>query len=96
LFSETNLCMSAAAAGSGIPIAGSALNMPLIGQGMLMIPFKIGLLSTQLYSLHAPLLPKPTKGARRFEAWLRTAVQTCQSTILDELSDLEIQVVGRS
>ena len=61
-----------------------------------MVPFKIELLSSQVYSLYAPLLPKPTKAARRFEAWLRTAVQTGQSTILDELSDLGVQVVGRS
>jgi hypothetical protein len=57
--------MSAAAAGSGIAIADSALNMPLIGQGMLMIPFKIGLLSAQLGSVRqmrtSLQLPNPTR-----------------------------------
>ena len=59
--------MSAAAAGSGIPIAGSALNMPLIGQGMLMIPFKIGLLSAQLGAVRqmrtSLRYPNPTLGS---------------------------------
>jgi LysR family glycine cleavage system transcriptional activator/LysR family transcriptional regulator of beta-lactamase len=96
LFNETNLCMSAAAAGSGMAIGDSFLNMPMIRQGMLMIPFKTGLLSAEVYSLYVPLLPEQTKVARRFEDWLRTAVQTYQSTILDELCTLGIKVVGRS
>jgi DNA-binding transcriptional LysR family regulator len=95
LFNETNLCMSAAAAGSGIAIGDSFLHMPLIRQGHLTVPFKVGLLSAQVYSLYSPLLSDPTKAARRFEGWLRSAVKSHQSTILDELAALGIQVVGR-
>ncbi len=96
LFNETNLCMSAAAAGSGIAIGDSFLNMPLIRQGQLTVPFKVGLMSAQTYSLYSPLMREPSKAARRFEVWLRAAVQAYQSTILEELSSLGIRVVGRS
>ena len=95
LFNETNLCMSAAAAGSGIAIGDSFLNMPLIRQGQLTVPFKVGLLSAQTYSLYSPQMPGPSKAARRFEDWLRAAIKTYQSTILRALSPLGIRVVGR-
>lgn len=96
LFNETNLCMSAAASGGGIAIGDSFLNMPLIRQKQLTIPFKVGLLSAQTYSLFSPLIPERSKAARRFEHWLRTAVQAYQSTILDELSLLGIRVIERA
>lgn len=96
LFNETNLCMSAAAAGGGIAIGDSFLNMPMIRQGQLTVPIKVGLLSAQTYSLYVPLMPEQNKAARRFEDWLRTAVRTYQSTILDELAGLGIRVIPRA
>lgn len=96
VFNETNLCMSAAASGVGVAIGDSFLNMPPIRQGQLVVPFKVGLVSTRTYSLYAPLAPDQGKAARRFEHWLRTAVLAYQSTIRDELSGLGIRVVERS
>jgi LysR family glycine cleavage system transcriptional activator/LysR family transcriptional regulator of beta-lactamase len=96
LFNETNLCMSAAASGVGIAIGDSFLNMPLIRQGQLIVPFKAGLVSEQTYALFTPLERGQDKAARRFELWLRQAVSTYQSTILEELSGLGIRVIARS
>lgn len=93
LFNESNLCMSAAASGGGIAIGDSFLHMPLIRQGHLAVPFKTGLLSAQSYALYTPLAPRLSKAARRFEDWLRSAVQAYQSTILGELAGLGIKVV---
>ena len=96
LFNETNLCMSAAASGVGIAIGDSFLNMPLIRQGQLIAPFKAGLVSEQTYALFTPLERGQDKAARRFELWLRQAVSTYQSTILEELSGLGIRVIART
>lgn len=95
LFNETNLCMSAAAAGGGISIGDSFLHMPMIRQGQLMVPIKVGLISAQTYALYTPTRPAQSKAAQRFEDWLRTAIAAYQSTILDELSALGIRVVRR-
>jgi DNA-binding transcriptional LysR family regulator len=84
------------ATGGGIAIGDSFLNMPLIRQGQLTVPIKIGLPSAQTYSLYVPLTPAQSKAARRFEDWLRSAVQAYQSTILDELAGLGIRIVPRA
>jgi LysR family glycine cleavage system transcriptional activator/LysR family transcriptional regulator of beta-lactamase len=70
--------------------------MPLIRQGQLIVPFKAGLVSEQTYALFTPLEPGQDKAARRFELWLRQAVATYQSTILEELSGLGIRVIART
>lgn len=94
VFNETTLCMSVAAAGGGIAIGDSFLCMPLIRQGRLILPFKIGLISAQTYSVFTAATHN--RAAGRFLIWLRAAVAAHQATILDELATLGVRVIQRA
>nr|WP_316656178.1 LysR substrate-binding domain-containing protein [uncultured Gellertiella sp.] len=95
LFSESALCMSAAAAGGGIAIGDTFLTMPFIRQGQLIVPFRAGLVSALTYALFTPQGPTRSKAARRFEQWLRATVSAYQDTMREVLAALDIRVMER-
>ena len=96
LFNETTLCISVAASGGGLAMGDSFLTLPLIRLGEIIVPFKAGLVSAQTYSLFTSHSIVKSKAAHRFEKWLRTAVATYQSTVLEQLALRGIRVVERA
>lgn len=95
LFNETTLGISVAVSGGGLAIGDSLLALPLIRMGELIVPFGIGLVSAQTYSLFSSPGAQRSKAARRFEAWLHAAVSTYQFTVQDQLALRGIRVVER-
>lgn len=94
LFNESTLPISVAVSGGGLAVGDSFLTLPLIRMGDLIVPFKAGLVSAQTYSLFTQ--PHGSKAAARFERWLRTAVETYQATVLDQLGRHGIRVMTRT
>lgn len=96
LFNETTLCISVATSGGGLAMGDSFLTLPLIRLGELIVPFDAGLISTQTYSLFSSPSVVSSKAANRFEYWLRAAVASYQSTVLEQLALRGIRVLCRS
>ncbi|MFO1035089.1 MAG: LysR family transcriptional regulator [Hyphomicrobiales bacterium] len=96
IFNETTLCLSVATSGGGLTIGDSFLTLPAIMAGDLVVPFPAGLLSAQCYSLFTVAGRKPAQAARQFETWLKAAVASYQSSVLDELAKRNIRVVSRA
>ena len=94
LFNESTLPISVAVAGGGLAIGDSFLTLPLITLGKLVVPFKVGLVSDQTYSLFTGTFPA-RKAADRFERWLRGAVEEYQSQVLDVINRHGIVVTNR-
>jgi len=96
IFNETTLCLSVAKSGGGLTIGDSFLALPAILAGDLVVPFPVGLLSAQSYSLYAPATRKPDAAAIKFENWLKGAVDVYQESVLQALTDRNIKVYARS
>ena len=95
LFNESTLPISVAASGGGLAIGDSFLTLPLIQLGELVVPFKVGLISAQTYSLFTAARPA-AKAAIHFERWLRNAVAVYQSTVFQELRRHGIDIIDRA
>ena len=95
LFNETTLCVSVAVSGGGLTIGDSFLTLPLIRFGELIVPFGLGLESAQTYSLFCSESCLRSHAAKRFEQWLRNAVASYQSNVLDQLALRGIRVIAR-
>lgn len=95
LFNETTLCISVAASGGGLAMGDSFLTLPLIRLGELIVPFDVGLVSAQTYSLFASKESARSKAANRFAHWLRSAVAAYQSTVLEQLGLRGIRVIDK-
>ena len=76
-------------------IGDSFLTLPLIQLGELVVPFKVGLISAQTYSLFTAARPA-AKAAIHFERWLRNAVAEYQSTVFQELRRHGIDIIDRA
>lgn len=95
VFNETTLCLSVAASGGGLTIGDSFLAMPAIRAGELFIPYKVGLVSAQSYVLFKPQGRVTAPASRKFEAWLRGAIDAYQASVLQVLADKGIRVLER-
>ncbi|MGQ3292898.1 MAG: LysR family transcriptional regulator [Shinella sp.] len=95
VFNETTLCLSVAATGGGLTIGDSFLAMPAIRAGQLIVPHKLGLMSAQNYALFKPQGRAPASASRKFESWLRGAINTYQLTVLQVLEEKGIEVAER-
>lgn len=95
VFNETTLCLSVAGSGGGLTIGDSFLTLPGIRTGDMIVPYPTGLVSAQTYSLFTSAARAPTPAARRFESWLRGAVDAYQTTVLGVLHERGITVVER-
>lgn len=94
VFNETTLCLSVARSGAGLTIGDSFLAFPAILAGELMVPFSKGLVSSQSYSLftaNGHLQP----AVRRFEIWLKDAINRYQKKVEAELSARGIALIER-
>lgn len=94
IFNETTLCLSVAASGGGVTIGDSILALPAIISGDLIVPFPSGLISAQVYSLYSDTR-RLSDAARRFESWLKGAVESYQATVMRVLGDRNIRIVSR-
>jgi LysR family glycine cleavage system transcriptional activator/LysR family transcriptional regulator of beta-lactamase len=95
IFNETTLCLSVATSGGGLTIGDSFLTLPAILAGNLIVPFPVGLLSAQTYSLFTSAGNRPTAAARTFGLWLKNTVQAYQDSVLRTLAERNIKVVTR-
>ena len=76
-------------------IGDSFLALHAIRNGELIVPYQIGLVSAQSYSLYRPLGRAAKPASQKFEAWLRGAIQAYQANVLQVLSDIGIRVIDR-
>lgn len=95
VFNETTLCLSVAASGGGLTIGDSFLALNAIRNGELIVPYELGLVSAQSYSLYRPTGRSAKPASQKFEAWLRGAIQAYQANVLQVLSDKGIRVIDR-
>ncbi len=95
IFNESTLPIQVAASGGGLAIGDSFLTLPLIREDQLVVPYRVGLVSAQTYSLFTPPRPR-SRAATRFERWLRGAVAAYQSTVRAQLARRDIRVVERA
>ncbi|RUW74463.1 MULTISPECIES: LysR family transcriptional regulator [unclassified Mesorhizobium] len=95
VFNETTLCLSVAASGGGLTVGDSFLSLPAIRTGELIVPHQVGLVSAQHYALLKPQGRSTGLAGRKFEAWLRGAIEAYQVTVLQVLSEKAIQVRER-
>lgn len=95
VFNETTLCLSVAASGGGLTIGDSFLALPAIRAGELIVPYQVGLVSAQSYSLFKAQGRLTSPATRKFETWLRGAVNAYQLTVLQVLADKGIRVLER-
>ncbi|AZV77048.1 LysR family transcriptional regulator [Parasedimentitalea marina] len=93
-FNETTLCLSAALAGSGITIGDSFLCLPAIDSGRLVAPFKIGLRSSERYSICYPSGRTLSKSERYFQNWLTQTIKEYDQTVGQVLSGIGINVIA--
>ncbi|MER9580741.1 LysR family transcriptional regulator [Mesorhizobium sp. M0276] len=96
VFNETTLCLSVAASGGGLTIGDSFLALPAICAGEFVVPYRIGLVSAQRYTLFKPQGRQATPASRKFEAWLRGSIKAYQASVLQVLADKGIRVLERS
>ncbi|TJW00100.1 MAG: LysR family transcriptional regulator [Mesorhizobium sp.] len=96
VFNETTLCLSVAASGGGMTIGDSFLALPAIRTEELIVPYRLGLVSAQTYDLFKPKGRLTSPATRKFENWLRGAINTYQLTVLQVLADKGIRVMERS
>lgn len=96
IFNETTLCLSVATSGGGLTIGDSFLTLPAIISGELTVPYPVGLESAQAYFMYTPQPRRPSAAARKFEAWLKGAVEAYQASVLRELSMRRIRVMSRN
>ena len=95
VFNETTLCLSVAASGGGLTIGDSFLALPAIRSGELIVLYKVGLVSAQSYALFKPQGRAAGPASRKFETWLRGAIDTYQKNVLQVLAEKGIVVVER-
>nr|WP_083884556.1 LysR family transcriptional regulator [Pseudomonas sp. UW4] len=96
VFNETTLCLSVAASGGGLTIGDSFLALPAIQTGELIVPYPLGLVSAQSYSLFKPKARPNSPASQKFETWLRDAIDTYQVTVRQALAEKGIRVVERT
>lgn len=94
MFNETTLCLSVAASGGGLTIGDSFLAMPAIRAGELIVPYPLGLVSAQNYTLFKPKRPS-SPASQKFEIWLRGAIESYQVGVRQTLTEQGIQVMER-
>jgi DNA-binding transcriptional LysR family regulator len=95
MFNETTLCLSVAASGGGLTFGDSFLTLPAIISGDLIAPFPAGLLSAQSYALYTSTVNRPSKAARKFADWLKSAIQSYEAIVHRVLSERNVAVVTR-
>ncbi|MEB8386296.1 LysR family transcriptional regulator [Rhodobacteraceae bacterium KMM 6894] len=93
-FNETSMCLSAALAGSGITIGDSFLSLDAINTGRLVAPFKIGLQSTERYSICYPVGRSLSPSEQSFLDWLRDTITDYQRSVVEVLGRIGIQVIS--
>ena len=96
VFNETTLCLSVAASGGGLTIGDSFLALPAIQTGDLIVPYPLGLVSAQNYSLFKPKARPNSSASQKFETWLRSAIEAYQVTVRQALAEKGIRVVERT
>lgn len=96
LFNETTLCLSVAASGGGLTIGDSFLALPAIRAGELIVPYPLGLVSEQNYSLYKPRARPNSPASQKFETWLRGAIDAYQVAVRQALAEKGIRVVERA
>ncbi len=96
VFNETTLCLSVAASGGGLTIGDSFLALPAIQTGELIVPYPLGLVSAQNYSLFKPKARPNSSASQKFETWLRSAIEAYQVTVRQALAEKGIRVVERT
>lgn len=95
VFNETTLCLSVAASGGGLTIGDSFLALDAIRSGDLIVPYHVGLVSAQSYLLLKPKGRAASPANRKFETWLRRAIEAYQSDVLQVLSARNIKILER-
>ena len=93
-FNETTLCLSAALAGSGITIGDSFLCLSAINSGRLVAPFKIGLRSSERYSICYPTGRTLSKSERDFQKWLTQTIKEYDQNVGQFLRGIGIKVIS--
>lgn len=93
-FNDTTLCLSAALSGAGVTIGDSILCLDAIETGRLIAPFKLGMRSTQRYSLCQPAGRTSTPAERVFERWLTQEVADFQQSVMRILHAKGIEIVN--
>lgn len=96
VFNETTLCLSVAASGGGLTIGDSFLALPAIQTGELVVPYPLGLVSAQNYSLYKPKTRPNSSASQKFEIWLRNSIEAYQVTVRQALTEKGIRVVERT
>jgi LysR family glycine cleavage system transcriptional activator/LysR family transcriptional regulator of beta-lactamase len=92
-FNETSMCLSAALAGSGITIGDSFLCLDAINSGRLVAPFKIGLHSTERYSICYPIGRTLSPSEQSFLTWLSATITDYQQCVVEVLGRIGIEVI---
>ena len=95
VFNETTLCLSVAASGGGLTIGDSFLALDAIRSGDLIVPYHVGLMSAQSYLLLKPKGRQAWPANRKFETWLRGAIESYQSQVLQMLASKNIRILER-
>lgn len=96
VFNETTLCLSVAASGGGLTIGDSFLALPAIQTGELIVPYPLGLVSAQNYSLFKSRARPNSPASQKFETWLRGAIDAYQVVVRQALAEKGIRVVERT
>lgn len=95
VFNETTLCLSVAASGGGLTIGDSFLALQAIQSNRLIVPYSLGLVSSQRYLLFKPKNRVATLANSKFENWLRSAIDKYQSAVLQVLVEKGIRIIER-
>jgi LysR family glycine cleavage system transcriptional activator/LysR family transcriptional regulator of beta-lactamase len=93
-FNDTSMCLSAALSGSGITIADSFIALESMESGHLVAPFKLGLRSTERYSICRQAQRAPSKVEARFQKWLLREIEQYQVGVESILLKQGVKVVS--
>jgi LysR family glycine cleavage system transcriptional activator/LysR family transcriptional regulator of beta-lactamase len=96
-FNDTTMCISAAASGVGLAMGNdSNQTLLMVRLGELILPFKVGVISSQHYFLFSSESKYKSNAAIAFEQWLRSSLLTYQATVLQQLSIRQIRLVDKA
>ena len=95
VFNETTLCLSVAMTGGGLTFGESFLALPAIISNDLISPFPFGLVSSQSYSIYTLASGRPSRASRKFQAWLKGAVQSYEANVIRTIEERDIKVIAR-
>lgn len=92
-FNDSSMCLSSALSGSGITIGDSFMAFIALQNGSLIAPFKLGLRSSDRYSICSATQRTPSNVEARFRSWLIGAIDQYQSSVERILLEKGVKIV---